>query len=518
MRTKPLAFAYVRFSSEKQSAGSSADRQITRAKEYAIKHGLELDDTTYHDLGVSAYRGKNAVEGKLSKFIAAVEDGRIPKGSYLLVENFDRMSRNVLSEAQALLLNLINRGVIVVTLLDEQVFSKEIIDGPEGTYKMILALLEMIRARGESARKADLVSKGWTDARKNKKIFTRMAPAWLSTKDGETWIVNKERVEVVKRIFKMAQDEGLGTPTIARKLDADHVPRFGTAPHWTAGVVAHILKNKAVIGTLETAKAGTMEGYYPAIIKREVFDTVNSLMPKRNFAPSPRSGGNIGNIFAGRSYCGVCGAKMKSVSQHATGLYIHCSAAYRGNGECNARRVAYHSFEAEILMHLINGQHRSLFRLDEEVAVDPTIVLRHAIEEKQRKIESALDSLIDLGKNKSMIDRLHKLEAERDALLEKLRTARPVPKTHSVLNGLRNTYLRFNELQETDRESEEYKSLRSALQVGLRTVIAKVEFHHEPGDDYRDNYRVTFASGTVRERQYRRQAKGFQPGNKNGKR
>ncbi len=518
MTSKPLAFAYVRFSSEKQSTGSSVERQLKEAQQYAREHGLQLDDSTYRDLGVSAFRGKNAIEGKLGLFIAAVEAGRIPKGSYLLVENFDRMSRNVVSEAQALLLNLVNRGIVVVTMRDKHVFSKESIDGADGAHKMIISVLEMVRAREESKRKSDLVMKGWEKARKDKRIITRMAPAWLSTEDGETWIVDKSKVEVIKRIFKLAHDEGLGTPTIARRLNEAGVPTFGGAEGWSAGVVAHILKNKAVVGTLETPKVGTLEGYYPTIIKQEIFDAVHSLLLKRNFAPSPRAGGGIGNIFAGRSFCGICGARMKSVSQHGNSLYIHCDRAYSGKGVCDAKRVAYHAFEENILEHLLIAQKRHLFQLQDEVAVDPTIALRFSLEAKERDIEKAMDILMSVGKSEAVMKRLTKLESERDALRTSLKTVVPIPKTTEVLRELLMPYHRYRELQKTDKSSDEYMNLRRTLQVGLRNAVAKVEFQHKPADENGDHYRVTFVSGTVRERNYERPLKGFQPGNKNGKR
>lgn len=518
MAAKPLAFAYVRFSSEKQSSGSSVERQLEKAREYALEHGLELDDKTYLDLGVSAFRGKNAVEGKLGVFIAAVEAGRIPKGSYLLVENFDRMSRNVISEAQALLLNLVNRGINVVTMRDGHVFSKETIDGADGAHKMIISVLEMIRAREESKRKAELVSKGWDKARKDKPIMTRMAPAWLSTEDKKTWIVNEDRARVVRRIFKMAHDEGLGTPSIARRLNDENVPTFGGADGWSAGVVAHILRNKAVTGILETPKVAAREGYYPVIVERSIFDTTSALLSKRNFAPGPRAKGRVGNLFAGRAYCGICGARMKSVSQKAGALYIHCDNAYKGNGKCDAKRVAYHAFEQEILQHLINAQHRSLFDLRDEVEVDPRIAIEGALDAVEKNIEKALDILISVGKSEAMLGRLKKLETDRDELRHALKKTVPVPKTNKVLNELAKTYRRYLELQETARDSDEYEALRRTLQVGLRNAVAKVEYHHKPGTEHEDFYRVTFLSGTVREREYERPLKGFQPGNRNGSR
>src|SRR5215467_1963131 len=88
------AYSYIRFSTPEQAKGDSLRRQTELSERYAREHGLTLDDKlTFRDLGKSAFRGKNAQEGELGDFIKAVEDGRIKRGSYLLVENLDRLSR-----------------------------------------------------------------------------------------------------------------------------------------------------------------------------------------------------------------------------------------------------------------------------------------------------------------------------------------------------------------------------------------------------------------------------------------
>jgi DNA invertase Pin-like site-specific DNA recombinase len=62
----PKAYSYLRFSTPEQMKGDSFRRQSTKAQEYASTHGLDLDDTlTFQDLGVSAFRGKNAEAGQL---------------------------------------------------------------------------------------------------------------------------------------------------------------------------------------------------------------------------------------------------------------------------------------------------------------------------------------------------------------------------------------------------------------------------------------------------------------------
>jgi DNA invertase Pin-like site-specific DNA recombinase len=54
----PTAYSYVRFSTPEQSKGDSLRRQQALSEAYALENGLTLDTTlTFHDLGVSAYRG-----------------------------------------------------------------------------------------------------------------------------------------------------------------------------------------------------------------------------------------------------------------------------------------------------------------------------------------------------------------------------------------------------------------------------------------------------------------------------
>jgi hypothetical protein len=118
-----IAFSYIRFSSAKQELGDSLRRQQRKAEEYAAKHGLQLDSQSYQDLGISAFRGQNAAQGNLSKFLEAVESGKIARGSFLLVESLDRLSRNDVDVALQMFLRIIGAGITVVTLIDEQSYS-----------------------------------------------------------------------------------------------------------------------------------------------------------------------------------------------------------------------------------------------------------------------------------------------------------------------------------------------------------------------------------------------------------
>ena len=82
------------------------------AEKYAADHRLTLDKhLSFRDLGVSAYRGKNAKEGALRAFLDAIEHNLVPPNSYLLVESLDRLSRDRILAAQFLFLQIVQAGI-----------------------------------------------------------------------------------------------------------------------------------------------------------------------------------------------------------------------------------------------------------------------------------------------------------------------------------------------------------------------------------------------------------------------
>src|SRR6516165_10425780 len=93
-----LAYSYLRFSSPEQAKGDSIRRQTEARDAWLVRHPSVTLDTslTLHDKGVSGFSGKhrlNADRFALAAFLKLVDAGRIPEGSYLLLENLDRLSR-----------------------------------------------------------------------------------------------------------------------------------------------------------------------------------------------------------------------------------------------------------------------------------------------------------------------------------------------------------------------------------------------------------------------------------------
>lgn len=486
------AYSYIRFSSERQKLGDSLRRQLKAAEEYAAKHGLTLDTQSYRDLGVSAYRGKNAVEGKLGTFLTAVDAGKIPKGSYLLVESLDRITRAQVDEALELLLSIVRRGIKIVTLTDGQVYSRERIKEDKGI-SLIVSISILIRAHEESSTKADRIAAKWSVKRAEAttgRIMTAMAPAWLKpNKDRTGWIVDHAKAKVVKRIFDLAV-AGNGTPTIARRFNEEGLPTMKRAQSWTFGVINAILKNPAVIGDYVSKRvdAGVIKGYYPAVIDEAKYYRVREMLLKRMWVGG-RSGERVANLFAGVSFCEACGERMRMKSTKGTGAarlsYLQCLSAYSNSG-CNEKTFPYYAAERAILRHLADDLSMMLARLEGESAPDPRVELEVKREDLLNRIGNLI-SMLEAAASPQVASRIKDLQREVDQLDEQLRVA--VDPTQSIV-GIREAAELFDRLKGLGDELDVEE--RRQVQSALRRIVKAVYFMSDRGDG-RPTVAVTYA-------------------------
>ena len=178
--TRPLAFSYVRFSSEKQRQGASLERQTEAAQRWADQNGYRLDKSlNLQDLAVSAFRGDNTTIGKLAAFKVAAEQEIIPKGSVLLVENLDRISRQHWEDAFIELRSIMKLRIDVVTLANGRHYRA---DQPLTMMEGIEMILTFERAHEESLTKSKRVKDGWQRNKAKVEAGTRLrsgvTPSW----------------------------------------------------------------------------------------------------------------------------------------------------------------------------------------------------------------------------------------------------------------------------------------------------------------------------------------------------
>jgi DNA invertase Pin-like site-specific DNA recombinase len=286
---KLKAYSYLRFSTPEQQKGDSFRRQSQMASDYAARKGLELDDTLrLHDLGISGFRGDNLATGMLGYFKEAVVSGEVPKGSYLLVESLDRISRQNARRAQRVLEDIADQGIIVVTLIDEREYSRESME--RDPIELVMSILQFMRANEESATKSRRLKEAWAAKRSRlgSEALTSRVPAWvgLDRSTGRLVII-PERKAVVEHIFRETL-AGIGQHQIAATLNRDGVEPWGRGAYWHRSYVAKILESEAVIGTFtphtldyvagkrSRTPQERVEGYFPAAISVEMWNDVRA--------------------------------------------------------------------------------------------------------------------------------------------------------------------------------------------------------------------------------------------------
>lgn len=371
MPSRPRAFSYIRFSSPQQAKGNSFQRQFQKTKDYCVQHDLDLDETTFFDEGVSAFRGKNLLEGQFGLVIQKIESGEIPKGSYLIVESLDRISRQDVYEQMTIFLRIIKLGIKIVTLMDNMVHSQT--NSPEGQLSLLMALSTMTRANEESETKSKRIRSAWDNKRTNgrNKLLTNLVPAWLKVNEG-TVEIDENRVKIIKEIF----DDcimGIGRKTIARKLNSRQEPVWGSTKRnksgtWGPSYISKILSNRAVLGEFrphfkregrryETGEV--WENYYPKIISEDIFHLAQSRIGLRQ-GKGGRGTSKANNLFSTIARCANCGDKMTFLRKSDTDTYLRCRRSDIKHTACNAKAVNYRLAEAFMIRTLTGEQWSSV--------------------------------------------------------------------------------------------------------------------------------------------------------------
>src|SRR5262249_42977859 len=159
----PVAVSYRRFSDPKQRQGDSLRRQKTDTDRWCEQNGVPLDaKLSCKDAGKSAYHGRHRSDkAALGRFLECVKEGKVPRGSFLIVENLDRLSREDERTALRLWLDILDAGINIVQLHPETVFRHEKSDMVD----IMRAIIELSRGHSESRMKSVRALASWERAR-----------------------------------------------------------------------------------------------------------------------------------------------------------------------------------------------------------------------------------------------------------------------------------------------------------------------------------------------------------------
>lgn len=406
-------YSYLRFSTPEQARGDSLRRQTTSAEAWCADRGLALDDTlTMRDLGVSAFKGRHAQFGALKAFLDAVEGDRVERGSVLLVESLDRLSREAVLDAAARLFDLIRAGITVVTLSDGQEYSERRLR--QDWTPLVISLAVMARAHDESRIKSERVGKAWAQKRiraaTERQAQTAICPGWIKLVGGPRtghYELIPERAEIVRSIFSDTIG-GLGRRAIAQTLNARRVPTWGVGKkkgvRWHDSYIQKVLGNPATYGVGEplgriaggdgSAPTEPIEAYYPAAIDEETYYAAQAAARARGTGSGKP--GTHRNLLRGIARCARCGSAMIIVDKGArsSGPKLICGAAHASAGCDHRSYYPYASLEATTIWGLGNKRQQLVL-----AAVDTTAALvdeRAAAVAKREALQLRLSNLVEL--------------------------------------------------------------------------------------------------------------------------
>jgi DNA invertase Pin-like site-specific DNA recombinase len=491
------ATAYIRVSSEDQVSGNGIDRQRAYAKEYCKRAGLSLAETLVDD-GYSAFKNDHILNGKLGRYLAEVDTGR-HRGSALLIEYLDRLSRLGITETFALIGRLRAGGVEL-----HETGTHRVIRSLDDLGTSIVTLVDSYQAQEYSRKLSERIGRGWAAKKANAsrgKVVTKNVPAWLAVVDGR--IVENEKAAILRDAFRLA-GLGIGAKNILRQLNgalADGSKGYSLS--W----LSRSLCNRAVLGEYQPCHyvngrrvpvGEPVPNYFPAIITQSEWEAARTEIDRKNRIPADKRhrGGDRHTDRAKNLFTGL----LKDVTwqpergmgfQEVGGIaYLH--SAWSPNRKSN--RLHYKKFETAFLGFLhdldwqsVAGQSES----DEEKAARAELEtvlgeLDKTVRRIAAKDKAMEDPELDMATLKVFAaqiakdqDRLSTLAAEKERLRGILEAAR------TRCNALHDIVSLRRLIEAGDNET------RLRLRTEIRNRIARIDFL------FTHRFRIPLITGTA---------------------
>jgi len=411
MNTQPTAYSYIRFSSLSQSEGRSQSRQSEACAKFCTANGLTLaqgEDYTFLDAGKSGYKAEHLdVNGQLRRFLSLVENGTIAPGSFLIVESLDRLSREHVKIALPQFMDLLNKGINIVTLLDGKTYTSDYTQ-----LDLILSILIMTRAHEESDVKSKRVGDAWRTKKEKARLenapIGNNAPLWLTYTDG-AYLIDTGRAAIIRRIFSLAID-GYGKISIVKTLNSELIKSFKpptatrTIQAWGTSSIQKILSNRALLGEYQPhigrgkdrkPIGAPIPGYYPVVISEATFYQAQQATASRRITGATKQTERF-NVWQGVARCLQCLSALHLVNKGAApkgGTYLHCANSRKGL--CKAKVIRLDQSELVFKQILTKVDSLSLVQ-DSSASISKQITeIEGRLSEQSGKLEQYEVSLLE---------------------------------------------------------------------------------------------------------------------------
>ncbi|HBJ0049706.1 TPA: recombinase family protein [Escherichia coli] len=433
MKTK--LYSYIRFSSMKQADGSSYERQKRTAAEIAAKYDLELV-TSYQDFGVSAFKGANSRTGALSRFLDEI--GRsVPVGSWLVVENLDRISRQSIIEAQELFLSIIRRGITIVTGMDGKVYSKESVNA--NPIDLLLSVMLFARANEESQTKRNRTNssalikiKAHQENPQNPAVAIEEIGKnmwWTDTTSGYV-LPHPVFFPIVQEVVELRRN-GRSTAEILDHLNATYTPPPAAShkrhSNWSRAMIERLFHTRALIGIKEISVDGVkyeLKDYYPRVLddaefyhlKKSIGVRACNYGDKEEVKPIPLLSG-VGLLKC--EHCGSAMVKVKGTNKRPNQYRYSCDAMRSSRIACVHTNWSFRGDQLEkAVLQLLADK----IWIAEDKA-NPVPALKVQIDEISRKIDNLITLSAMTGATKELADQITTLNSERETLYNQIKMA-----------------------------------------------------------------------------------------------
>jgi len=225
--------------------------------------------------------------------------------------------------------------------------------------------------------------------------------------------INPEEAQLVRHIFRRFLRIGSATQ-LARELNAQgHTTKSWTTKRgkrragrpWNKSHLYRMLNNPKYIGEV-THKGQVYPGEHEAIIDRELWDKVHSILAKNHRGRAAGTRARTPAMLKGLIRCGHCDTSMGVTFTRKNGrmyrYYLCLHASKNGHDACPVKSVAAGEIEKAVVRQL-----RAVFRTPGVVAQTLRSARRHEADEIERlrrrkqEIEDRLDALRRMGSDSS---------------------------------------------------------------------------------------------------------------------
>jgi DNA invertase Pin-like site-specific DNA recombinase len=328
---------------------TSPERQLRLANEFSERKFRLPIHHIFSDEGISAH--KNVIRPEFDKMLAYQYDD----GDVIITESSDRLTRKGDEDYSDIVRHFRGLGVKVFTIDD----GMEITDKNMNT--KVVNLVKGIMAEEYSAKLSSRVTQGkkmkLESAIKNGTVFSKMTPHWIEVKN-DKYCVLEDRAELINWIFNQALING--SRVIARLLNERGVKAWTNylrqnnnvsedekrkiMASWTADYIKQLLKNRAVLGEVNSKIYGASK-LYPQIISNDLFEKVSLASSKRAIKGGGNTGKNFSNLVTRIAKCASCKSSITYINKGTKYAYLECSR------KCSRSKIPYKIFENNFLKY-----------------------------------------------------------------------------------------------------------------------------------------------------------------------